>query len=64
MGRQMETVKVKWRVLETMGRQITMPLPQHLNEPSTPDCSVHLQLKGGIKFKLVDIAIIIYYGLK
>ncbi len=37
----METVKVKWRVLETMGRQITMTLAQHLNYPSTPDSSVH-----------------------
>ncbi len=31
VGRQMETVTATWRVLETMGRQITMTLPQHLN---------------------------------
>ncbi len=30
----METVTVKWRVLETMGRQITMSLQQHLNKKS------------------------------
>ncbi len=30
VGWQMETVKVKWRVLETMGRQITMTLLKHM----------------------------------
>ncbi len=34
VGRQIETVTVKWRVLETMGRQIMMSLPQHLNKKS------------------------------
>ncbi len=32
---------------------------------TTPQLTFHhLHLKGGIKFKLVDIDIIIYYGLK
>ncbi len=48
LRRQMETVKVKWLVLETMGRQITW----HYHNTSTNlpplivQSMVHLQLKG------------------
>ncbi len=46
----MKTVKVKWRVLETTGWQITMTLPQQFNKKLLRAISTTRRLKGDWHF--------------